>query len=263
MTRSDRHASLRSAYLRLNDLGRGLTRAIEGVLGAGLSGNADIAVLGRLQAGPLRPRDLVGMTGLSNAGATSLLDRLEARGLVTRGCGSPDDGRAVVVELTSTGRGLTRAVFSAMCEEFDASVELRLEILRLLGVDLPPRNEMSPGSAVVIDRLAQVGTDVFHAMRIPGIPVDPAPDNTSVVLAAAGGDGVRPRDLIDMTGLSTGGVTLLLDRLEAAGLITRTAGRPPDRRAVIVACTPAGVVALDECLERFATLTEAVAAAIT
>ena len=258
-----RRASFRSAYLRLNELGRGLTRAIEGAAGPGLSGNADIAVLGRLQSGPLRPRDLVGVTGLSNAGATSLADRLEARGLVTRTPGAPDDARAVVIELTPSGRSLTRAILSAMCDQFDSSLQLRLEILCLLGLDPPPLETMSRGSDLVIDRLAQVGTDVFHAMRIEGMPVDPAPDNTSVVLAAAAGGAVRPRDLIDMTGLSTGGVTLLLDRLEGAGLIPRTTGQPPDRRAVAVACTPAGALALDRCLARFATLSEAIATAIT
>lgn len=254
---------LRIAYLRTNDLGRSLTVAIDRVLGPGLSGNADVLVLGRLRAGPLRPRDIVGLTGLSNAGTTNLVDRLETGGLVRRTTGLPDDRRAVSIELTGSGRGLARSAFSAVCDAFDANVGLRLEILRALGVETPPPTSMSRGSDLVIERLGLVGTSVFHAVKNAGLPDDPAPDKTSIVLAAACDGAVRPRDLIGMTGLSTGGVTLLLDRLEGAGLTTRVTGRPPDRRAVHVLPTPAGRLVLDRCLDRFATLSEAIAAAVT
>jgi DNA-binding MarR family transcriptional regulator len=69
--------------------------------------------------------------------------------------------------------------------------------------------------------------------------------------SAARPGGARPRDLLEITSLSSGGVTLLLDRLEEQGLITRTSGRPPDRRAVVVGLTAAGAAALEQCMEQF------------
>jgi DNA-binding MarR family transcriptional regulator len=51
----------------------------------------------------------------------------------------------------------------------------------------------------------------------------------------------RPTEIGRATGLSSGGVTKFLDRLEAAGLLARTAGHPEgDRRGVSVVITPAG-----------------------
>ncbi len=62
---------------------------------------------------------------------------------------------------------------------------------------------------------------------------------TLVVVAMTGP--ARPSVIAQVTGLSTGGVTLLLDRLERDGLLQRAYGiDPQDRRAVIVSLTEAG-----------------------
>jgi len=51
----------------------------------------------------------------------------------------------------------------------------------------------------------------------------------------------RPTDIQALTGLSSGGVTKLLDRLEKRGLVRRSFGAlAADRRAVVVAITPDG-----------------------
>jgi DNA-binding MarR family transcriptional regulator len=51
----------------------------------------------------------------------------------------------------------------------------------------------------------------------------------------------RPTEIQALTGLSSGGVTKLLDRLEDRGLIARSFGTlPEDRRAVVVSITPEG-----------------------
>jgi MarR family transcriptional regulator, organic hydroperoxide resistance regulator len=49
--------------------------------------------------------------------------------------------------------------------------------------------------------------------------------------------GAKPGDLARMTGLTTGGVTVCLDRLERAGFIRRERN-PDDRRSVIVRTEP-------------------------
>jgi DNA-binding MarR family transcriptional regulator len=51
----------------------------------------------------------------------------------------------------------------------------------------------------------------------------------------------RPTEIQALTGLSSGGVTKLLDRLEDRALVARSFGTlPGDRRAVVVSITPEG-----------------------
>jgi DNA-binding MarR family transcriptional regulator len=67
--------------------------------------------------------------------------------------------------------------------------------------------------------------------------------NTVILLLFDLYDGIprRPTEIGRTTGLSSGGVTKFLDRLEAAGLLARSTGHPHgDRRGVSVVITPAG-----------------------
>jgi DNA-binding MarR family transcriptional regulator len=114
----------------------------------------------------------------------------------------------------------------------------------------------------VIERLAALGDAMVQASTLDEHPLDPSPTRTLVVLAAAAEDGTRPREILARTTLSTGGVTQLLDRLEDAGLVTRTTGRPPDRRAVSVQLTPAGSTALARCMDRLQAYQDKIADAI-
>jgi DNA-binding MarR family transcriptional regulator len=51
----------------------------------------------------------------------------------------------------------------------------------------------------------------------------------------------RPSEIQELTGLSSGGVTKLLDRLEKRGLVARSFGSlAEDRRAVLATITPEG-----------------------
>jgi DNA-binding MarR family transcriptional regulator len=68
-------------------------------------------------------------------------------------------------------------------------------------------------------------------------------DNQSVVLLTRMAiDGpVRPGEIVESTGLTSGGVTKLIARLEKRGLVKRSHGDyPDDRRAVRVTLTPKG-----------------------
>ncbi|HUA60990.1 MAG TPA: MarR family transcriptional regulator, partial [Verrucomicrobiae bacterium] len=56
---------------------------------------------------------------------------------------------------------------------------------------------------------------------------------------------LRPGDLAEDTGLTTGGVTVALDRLEKARYIRRLPN-PKDRRSVLVQIVPAKVRKLDQ-----------------
>jgi DNA-binding MarR family transcriptional regulator len=67
-------------------------------------------------------------------------------------------------------------------------------------------------------------------------------DASLVVLCTLDLDGPRrPGVLQDLTGLSSGGVSKLLDRMEAAGVVKRTYGAVPgDNRGVLVTITRRG-----------------------
>jgi DNA-binding MarR family transcriptional regulator len=52
-----------------------------------------------------------------------------------------------------------------------------------------------------------------------------------------------PRRLAELTGLTTGAVTMLVDRLERSGFVRRTPN-PADRRSIIVEALPAGAQVL-------------------
>lgn len=58
-------------------------------------------------------------------------------------------------------------------------------------------------------------------------------------LAAAGGDGVTPKQSGEYLELSTGAMTSLIDRLEQRSLIERRPN-PDDRRSVLLHLTPSG-----------------------
>lgn len=78
-----------------------------------------IAYLGRYA--PARVGELVRVFGLKASTVTSMLDRLEQRGLVRRAA-NPDDRRSFLVSLSARGRRLA-AKGVATAAEFDAAVE--------------------------------------------------------------------------------------------------------------------------------------------
>lgn len=61
----------------------------------------DLRALNALERGPLKPRDLADRLGLTTGAVTSLIDRLERRGLAAR-APDPDDRRGVLVVPTDT-----------------------------------------------------------------------------------------------------------------------------------------------------------------
>ncbi len=68
-------------------------------------------------------------------------------------------------------------------------------------------------------------------------------DNQSIALFSrlAIDGAVRPGEIMELTGLSSGGATKLVTRLEEQGLVSRSHGSiPDDRRAVLVSLTPRG-----------------------
>lgn len=85
--------------------------AIATQLGLGIP---EIVTLGQLlHEAPLRAAEVGTRTGLSPGSVTALLDRLEARGCITRSR-PPHNKRTVAIELTPAGRDLASGMFAPM-----------------------------------------------------------------------------------------------------------------------------------------------------
>lgn len=220
---------------------------------SGLSSNSEIAVLTSLHlAGPQRPRDLRGRAGLTDGGLSNLFDRLEQQLLITRTYGDVDgDRRSALVSLTAEGTRLVEAIAAAirhtLVEQAALLQHARELIDSISGTPATPEAASTPLEQ--LQRFARLGTD-FEAAMAAHNPTEPTPSKATLVLcAAATPDGTRPRELLQVTDLSSGGITMLLDRLEAAGLIQRAIGHTPDRRAVTVTLTDLGTRDLHRRLE--------------
>ena len=91
-------------------------------------------------------------------------------------------------------------------------------------------------------RIGQVGT-VISARLAVAVKSEELTKNANVaVLADLWVTGARrPAEIQLLTGLSSGGVTKLLDRMEELGVVQRAFGKVPgDRRAILVTLTPRG-----------------------
>lgn len=82
----------------------------------------------------------------------------------------------------------------------------------------------------------------------PGAP-PMTPTKLRALDVISGESGVRVGELADRIGIDETTATRLVDRLEAAGVAERQSA-PGDRRAIVVALTPAGAVLVKEVAQR-------------
>jgi len=117
--RPDLDVSPLAVLSRISRLDRHLDRARRSAFAANHLEPWEFDVLSALrragQPYTLSPGALVTQTMVTSGTMTNRIDRLESRGLVVRRP-SPDDRRAVLVELTEPGRELVDLAFSALLE---------------------------------------------------------------------------------------------------------------------------------------------------
>ena len=234
----------RQAMLLVNHIGVHATAALDDAGLGELSSNVAIATLTHLAGeGPSRARDLLQPTRLTRGGLSNLFSRLESAGLITRTYGTvPGDRRSAMVALTEAGSDVVSAISHVVANTLDA---LSAELADLAGAleSLAPTDLSPNATTATADRLnllSLAGAAMTKALADVD-PDDPTPSKTAVVLARAAQPGhTRPRELIESTGLSSGGVSQLLDRLEQADLVRRRTNLPPDRRVVTVELTTRG-----------------------
>jgi len=93
------------------------TQAYDEAVGARLGLNmAERHCIGLLYGGPQSAGAIATATGLTPAAVTALIDRLEARGLLTR-TRSLEDRRKVVIEATEATRDLSARYYGAIAKE--------------------------------------------------------------------------------------------------------------------------------------------------
>lgn len=102
--------SATQAYQRATD---GFDDAVSRAMGLNLT---DLRCLDWLSEGPLSAGELSAATGLSSAATTTLLDRLEDKGYVTRRR-DPEDRRKVIAELTPPGRDRIAGYYGPLAQE--------------------------------------------------------------------------------------------------------------------------------------------------
>ncbi|MDX8468415.1 MarR family transcriptional regulator [Mesorhizobium sp. VK23B] len=111
--RAELTAAISLAVMRWQDA----TQAYDEAVGARLGLiAAERHCLGLLYAGPQSAGAVATATGLTPAAVTALIDRLEARGLVTR-TRSLEDRRKVVIEATELTRELSERYYGAIARE--------------------------------------------------------------------------------------------------------------------------------------------------
>ena len=237
---------LAAALLAARHFGLLWTRAISRRVGDGYTENATIASLSAIRAhGPLRLRDLTTRVGLPGSSLSRVVDRLVANGDVTREAGPTDgDGRAVLMTITPVGiareHDIERSIYhdgpaaGALVKE--AVVHLDLLVERLpVPADRSPVTHPDDSLAGVF---AQLGITVGDALR----SISPSGDITEALSLLTFVEEIdpRPSTIASRVGLSSGGTTKVLDRLESAGQIARTFGTSADRRGVDLHLTTEG-----------------------
>ena len=220
------------------------------------SANSEIVAMISLRTtGPLRARDLTDLTDMTRAGTTNMIDRLERAGLAHR---SPDedDHRGVLVELTPEGVEAIDAMTDRLTELFLHAAPWIAkwgEHFDSMGLDVGPLQLPAGG---VLKRLEYVRrTTAVRSHIVPlyrkvfGDDVANPYLHLHLLILATEPGGTRPALVSQGAMLSSASTSDLLRRAEEDGLITRSTGRPPDRRAVVVTPTERGLAALDAILE--------------
>ncbi|MER8535526.1 MarR family transcriptional regulator [Mesorhizobium sp. M1005] len=113
MNRADMKTAISLAIMGWQDATQAYDEAVGDRLGLS---TAERHCLALLYGGPRSAGEVAAATGLTPAAVTALIDRLEARGLLTR-TRSLEDRRKVVIEATELTRELSTRYYGAIAQE--------------------------------------------------------------------------------------------------------------------------------------------------
>ena len=232
---------LAHVLLAIRAFGLVSTRTVAVEVGPEYTENSIVVTLATLhRQGPVRPRDLDDALGLSSPNVSRIVDRLEASGdLVRRAHEVASDQRAVLLRLTPAGkrrvRGISEAVFTDAAPLTSLAKDATYH-LEALGVGTTSTGG-SDEPVSLCEGLGRLGLTLQAVLL--DIAGDVAGALTLCALAVTDGQG-RPSSIADRVGLTSGGTTKVLDRLESSGYIERSFGTSSDRRAVELRLTRTG-----------------------
>jgi DNA-binding MarR family transcriptional regulator len=244
MARESRSTTLReqqlaSAAVLLSDYSDSIATVLEHVIG--VAPHPDVKILGHLQLhSAQRPHDLMVVTGLSRPAVAAVVARLERLGLVQREFGE-FDRRTILTSLSPSGRRRMRDLDTALDVHFTVSSPQVTAILDLLGcVDDGAALPAPDCTPTLVQARLGLAREAYTA-RLDDLVRALHPRQRVAISALMSRGRARPTQLADALHLSSGGLTYLMDQLEADGIITRRHGDAEDRRAVFIELSGMGV----------------------
>jgi DNA-binding MarR family transcriptional regulator len=112
------------------------------------------------------------------------------------------------------------------------------EFLAQHGKGMTPEREEIVASVIDESRRMSTRTVVFHAAIAERLGLNPSDHKCADLICNETGPVTAGR-LAELTGLSTGAITGVVDRLERAGFVSRV-NDPEDRRRVVITCSADG-----------------------
>lgn len=235
-----------------------VTRLAAETLGRSSTGNREVQVLLLLRAHPgLTPSAVAELTGMRRNALSRTMRALSADHLV-RSRPHPRDRRSKLLYPTRHAQARIRALEVAVGDYLVRHRGTLHQVVTLLGPSAPPGRRAQLAGPVLsplgmLEELTEAGARYDDEVMTvaPAYGLASATDQAALLLIRHDGE-LRPSRLGTALHLTTGGTTLLLGRLERARLVHRR--RPddaPDRRAVLVTCTPRGDEAVSQILRVF------------
>ena len=226
------------------------TSIADAVLSTEYIGNAQLrAIVAIAGTGPQTTRQLAQGSGMSRAATTKLVNHLEATDLVEISR-DPRDRRRVLVTPTDSGQSAFQRLSVDLDVCFRRAEPIAKEIVRDIDDHLAVTDRDidtcgTDGPLELLDEIARVGIELDDACRhVTGFQPPQGRQRVALIMLVYSND-LRPGDFAEELGLSSGGVSHLLDQLEGEGLVERRYGALVDRRGVVVTITDRGRAAMD------------------
>ncbi len=223
----------------------GLTDVVDGTFGTEHITDIEmLAIQALVTDESISTTELRRRSGLGRRAQDRLVDQLLKRGIIDR-ARAIYDARVHLLTLTPKGDDAVAALDQRLSDYFTNCGDVIAEILSILGGPADQTDERAAAGAVtaleVLGQIASLGTKLDAAIRAQRAPKHPKDRPQGAVIAIAAADRARPARLAEQLHLSPGGLTYILNRLEADKLITRKHGQiPGDRRAVVIELTADG-----------------------
>lgn len=221
-------------------------------LGSATLSNREGQVLFALYRQPRRtPSELAASLGLSRSAVARVLSGLQREGFIERSV-DPSDRRSARLSLAESGKRRVREFEHGLEQLFVARGPGVRYLLETTGYDTllddgPPLTGLE-----AMEQVTRAGARYVEDVlgRLDPVELEGASDRFAISLLQLRGR-LRPTDLGLALRLTSGGVSQLLDRLEARQLVERTSIEDGDQRGVVVTLAPDGVAAAETILDVF------------